>query len=723
MGADGDKSVDSINLIESMLELSNYALLGDSALTAFLGKLAAIGKVVVGLGFVIFIHELGHFLAAKTFGVRCDKFYIGFDVPIRIGPIRLPSTLGKFQWGETEYGIGIIPLGGYVKMLGQDDDPRKAKEEADRIRAGGTAEVPLDPRSFPAKPVWQRMIIISAGVVMNLISAVFLAGAAYFNGVPYTPAIVGNSNAGGPAWMANIQAGDQVLRVGANDTDDPNLRYQDMFQNIVLSGLKSNGKPVPVVLNRNGQRIEIDTFPSAKYDPDNTNPLLGFQVERSTSLSPKLTLPFSFIDAKKLGLQEGDQIVAVDGQQLPKHPVCDAIVSVELTRRLSAKWNQPVQLGIERPANKKSGEAAKNFEISLPPVPVKDWGVGFAIDSVTAVRPGSTGEKAGFQAGDKILAMDGQPVVNGFDLPWQFAAEAGREVTFNVERGSEQLELKLTSPEVPTFDVVSEFGSGELSLGGAGVAFGVTTVVSQVDASRVKQGSIQVGDELKKFRWSPSPEQIAEAKDFGYDLEELAKTSREFSAYQNVATVMENLQNLPTQSKFDLDVIREGKIVSTSLMLDYNPNRYSAETRGLFLESLTKIHQTPNVVEALKLGLWETKRRFFDVVTFLRMMFTGKVSVKHVAGPFRLFGAATSEASHGTSRLLLFLTLLSANLAILNFLPIPALDGGHMMFLSWEAIRGKPVDENTQINLTMIGVLSLLALMAFVILNDLRHLI
>ncbi len=85
--------------------------------------------VALGLGFVIFVHELGHFLAAKLFGVQCDKFYVGFDPPIKIGPIRLPSKLFHFQWGETEYGIGIIPLGGYVKMLGQDDDPRNSRAE------------------------------------------------------------------------------------------------------------------------------------------------------------------------------------------------------------------------------------------------------------------------------------------------------------------------------------------------------------------------------------------------------------------------------------------------------------------------------------------------------------------------------------------------------------------------------------------------------------------
>src|SRR5262245_37916569 len=110
----------------------------------------AILTVAAGLGFVIFVHELGHFLVAKACGVKCEKFYIGFDVPIW----KFPRALLKFQWGETEYGIGIIPLGGYVKMLGQNDDPREAEAEAERIRIEGAQ---LDPRSFPAQPVWQRM--------------------------------------------------------------------------------------------------------------------------------------------------------------------------------------------------------------------------------------------------------------------------------------------------------------------------------------------------------------------------------------------------------------------------------------------------------------------------------------------------------------------------------------------------------------------------------------
>ena len=110
---------------------SNPLLAEVSLLAKWMGFIGVGLQVAAGLGFVIFVHELGHFLAAKSFGVKCEKFYVGFDVPISIGPIRLPRTLGRFSWGETEYGIGIIPLGGYVKMLGQDDDPCKQVEESE----------------------------------------------------------------------------------------------------------------------------------------------------------------------------------------------------------------------------------------------------------------------------------------------------------------------------------------------------------------------------------------------------------------------------------------------------------------------------------------------------------------------------------------------------------------------------------------------------------------
>ena len=103
---------------------------------------------------------------------------------------------------------------------------------------------------------------------------------------------------------------------------------------------------------------------------------------------------------------------------------------------------------------------------------------------------------------------------------------------------------------------------------------------------------------------------------------------------------------------------------------------------------------------------------------FLTKLVGGKISVSNLGGPGTIAMAATSEASQGTSRLLLFLTLLSANLAIVNFLPIPVLDGGHMLFLAYEGLFRRPVSEKAQIVLTYAGLIFILGLMLFVIYLD-----
>ena len=148
--------------------------------------------------------------------MKCEKFYVGFDFfEFKLGPLKIPRALIKFQWGETEYGLGSLPLGGYVKMLGQDAAPRNAEAEAARIKeikqgtaaegltSGQTVEgqaEKLDPRSYPAKPIPARMAIISAGVIMNLIFGVILGAAAYKLGVKEIPAIIGGTAVSQVHW-------------------------------------------------------------------------------------------------------------------------------------------------------------------------------------------------------------------------------------------------------------------------------------------------------------------------------------------------------------------------------------------------------------------------------------------------------------------------------------------------------------------------------------------
>ena len=207
----------------------------------------------IALGLIIFVHELGHFMVAKACGVRCDKFYLGFDF--------FGMKLLHFKWGETEYGIGVFPLGGYVKMLGQEDNPgetrqriEKAKEAAALIARNAGDQVKEediltpeqiaeaekllnDPRSYQAKSVPQRMAIIVAGVTMNVIFAFICAIGAYMLGTETVPCVVGNVMAGQSAWEGGLQADDKLLSIAGNDVK----YFSDIQKNVMLGDNLAEG--------------------------------------------------------------------------------------------------------------------------------------------------------------------------------------------------------------------------------------------------------------------------------------------------------------------------------------------------------------------------------------------------------------------------------------------------------------------------------------------------
>ena len=744
MGARGDMQVGSSMLVDglNLMQESSYlpVLLAEAGFfSAVTAKLWSLFQVALGLGFVIFVHELGHFLAAKTFGVRCDKFYIGFDVPISIGPIRFPTTLGKFTWGETEYGIGIIPLGGYVKMLGQDDDPRRQAEENEKIRraaeeagqegASELSEEPeLDPRSYPAKPVWQRMIIISAGVVMNLIFAVFLAGAAYRFGVPITPTVVGSTIGGGPGWQAGMQVGDQIVKYGDEQEDASQIRYRDFATEVLMRGFQGK-KEFPVTLIRDGKRQELTTTPTADYSADRDAYRIGVGPPTTPKLGPSPVSKLSFLASKEPDLREGDRIVAVNGEALPVDDRYGAIIGSELTSRLQANFTEQVQVTIERP----NGDSSSTVNVDLPPVPVKTLGIGFKPGPVVAVQANSPAEQAGVKVRDVIEKINGQPVVNALQLPAMVGRLAGEEIRLGIRRPTthsvsereqaaasgrqldpdSEVEIVLAGPEQASFDPVAPY-AGALTLGGLGIAVEISAEISHVDDTAAQSG-FEVGDVLTQVHWVANDEEKKVTK--GLFSKEAYKSQPIAEKRFNVASLFDFVQSVPVDATFKCYVSRAGTTRDGELKLHYADDWYW-HVRGIGLSQLSDTMQTDQLGTALQLGFGETVRRFNDVLDFLKLLVTGKIGAKGIGGPIRIFDVAASEADEGVSRLLMFLTFLSANLAILNFLPIPALDGGHMVFLTAEAIRGKPVNEDLQIRLTMVGVLCLLGLMAFVIVKD-----
>lgn len=705
-----------------------------SPLAGVLTKAWLFFQVALGLGFVIFVHELGHFLAAKSFGVRCDKFYVGFDVPISIGPIKFPRTLGKFQWGETEYGIGIIPLGGYVKMLGQDDDPRKSAEENEKIRlANGDdspdAEPVLDPRSFPAKSVWQRMIIISAGVVMNLVFAVILAAIAYQAGVPYTPTVAGSTYGGSPSWIAGIEPGDQVVAYGSETEESQKVRYNDFAVSVVMRGFEGE-KDFPITLVRGEEKLELSVVPTAELSPDRDIYRIGLNPPTMPKLGDRPVSQTSFLSSQNPDLQSGDVIVAVEGERLPVDDQFGVTLGHELTSRLQAKYREPIQVTLER-GGKEDGATPEEVQVVLPASPVKTLGLGFKAGPIVAIQSGSKAESSDLRVGDVIVAVNDEEVVNALRLPAMVADLAGQQIRLKVRRGggnlaggesaevaeAEVVELTLEGPEQAYFDPVSEI-AGVLTLGGVGAAFEVTSTIASVSGSAAAQG-IEPGDELAQVLWVVTDE---EREFLGELFTKQAFKAQVIDRKFNVAVLYEFLQQMPAGATLRCFIRSNNKISEHELTVEYADDWYWHQ-RGIGLSPLLDDYQAEGLGQAFSLGFLETQRRFTDVLDFLRLLVTGRIGGKGVGGPVAIVGAASSEASFGVSRLLLFLTLLSANLAIINFLPIPALDGGHMVFLIAEAIRGKPVSEALQIRLTMAGVLGLLGLMAFVIVNDILRLV
>jgi regulator of sigma E protease len=181
------------------------------------------------------VHELGHFLAAKWAGVRVERFAIGFGKEI-VG----------FTRGETRYSFNILPLGGYVKMLGQEDFV---------VDKSGELKVKDDPTSFTSKTIGQRMVIISAGVIMNLFFAAIAFAIVVMVGRPQQPSVVGMVVDGSPAARAGLQPGDRIVAINGEPVENwagltARITLSDPGENLVLDVIR-NGKPLedkPVVL-------------------------------------------------------------------------------------------------------------------------------------------------------------------------------------------------------------------------------------------------------------------------------------------------------------------------------------------------------------------------------------------------------------------------------------------------------------------------------------------
>ncbi len=677
-------------------------------------------KVAFGLGMVIFVHELGHFVVAKLCGVKCEKFYLGFDIA--------GLKFCKFTYGETEYGIGILPLGGYVKMLGQEDNPARLREEIERAKQDGdqpeeskedepkvdikAAEQALyDPRSYLAQSVPRRMAIISAGVIMNLIFAVVMAVVAFMPGmgVKRRPCQVGRLLPGEAAWQENLRVGDTILEVAGRKI----LKFRDMQEAVSLGDDLEQG--VPMVVSRPGvdEPFDVTVLP----DSSGLLPRIGIFSSSTTTLRDKspAVFPGSVADQAQPPLEPGDKIVEINGT-----PVASF---AELHTQLALHREQPLQLIVQRTEGKKpESTSTSEVQIEVPVKRMRRLGLVMGMGPIRAVQKESPAAKAGIQPGDRITAIDGDPVGDPMTLADRLRRRAGETVALTVERESEPepLTLEATLREVDWFETLSSDMYGAdvpMTAPALGIAFPVLNRVEAVleDSPAAKAG-LQPGDEIVEAILLPPKK-----PDPKYDDLELSEASIEFSEEErNWPALIFSLQFYPPDTQIRLNWVRKEEPQTATLDSMVADDWFDPD-RGFVLQSLDYLQRAESFGGAVRLGAEETLGATLIVYRFLQKIGT-QISPKALGGPITIFRVAKIHADQGTAELLIFLTLLSANLAVINFLPIPLLDGGHMVLLAWEGIRGKPADERVQMALTYIGLVFILSLMVWVIGLDIMRL-
>ncbi len=256
------------------------------------------------LGVLVFVHELGHFLAARRLGVRVLTFSLGFG----------PKIL-KFQRGDTEYCVSVIPLGGYVKMAGESpDDPRTGR-----------------PDEFMSKTKWERFQILIMGPVMNIVLAVVVMAVVLAQGaeVPVyqdQPPVVGAVAPGSPAEQAGIQRGDLILDVAGRQVDT----WEDLF---IAVGTRPD-RDVLVTLRRAGQTrtVTVRPVPETRYE-------IG-SIGVMPDINPIVASVIAGEPAERAGLLAGDVVLAVNGERM--------VTRTQLVEAISRNGGREIELTIQR---------------------------------------------------------------------------------------------------------------------------------------------------------------------------------------------------------------------------------------------------------------------------------------------------------------------------------------------------------------------------------------
>ncbi len=660
------------------------------ALIPSAATLVNILTVALGLGLVIFFHELGHFAVAKWCDVLVERFSIGF------GPV-----LWRKKWGETEYALSAIPFGGYVKMLGQDDiDPSQLTSE----------EIAENPRSYTAKGVPQRMAIISAGVIMNVVTGLLFFMIAFRAGIEATPAVVGEVQVGMPAWNAGMQIGDRITEINGRDIDD----FNDLMQATALSSgtlhiqaVRPDGESYNVTLNPDisGTRRKIGVVPSR-----------GLKLFRSPKEGQiPCVVPGSAAARAEPPLEPGDLITAFNGEPVETY--------AELSELFSDHRSETVSLTVTRGGDPDDPNSGEQLTISVPPAPFRTPGLRMDIGKVAALQKGAPADLAGIQIGDRLASVDDRDIGKEIDplhLPDYFAERHGQPVVVGVVRevpgGQAEMEqVTLTPEDRGGWTVPPIFEETPLAIPAIGLAYHVQSTVLAVDeGGPADQAGIRPLDAITRLELilpeDAQPDGIDES-DISIDIGET-----------NLAYAFWQMQQFPNrQVRLTVQSAGSDQTQTVEITPRDAEDWFLPTARGMRFFSLSQPRKAETAAQAFQMGWDHTRSSIVNIYLTLRNLVTQQLSVKELHGPLGIVKVASDVAQVGIAPFLLFLGFLSINLAVLNFLPIPVLDGGHMVFLIWEGVSRKRPNEQVVVAATVAGMVFVVALMALVLYLDISR--
>lgn len=671
--------------------------------------------IILGFGFIIFVHELGHFLVAKAVGIKCTQFAIGFGQSlltfrkglgwrvgtteadyesrirkhaleqmgkadaddkddIKIKDEQLEASRIALGLGETEYRLNWMPLGGYVKMLGQEDmDPAAMSE---------------DPRSFNRKPVWARACVISAGVVMNLIFGLIFFVIAFLAGVEFPPAIVGATDPTGVAAVAypvehpndehykGLQPGDQILTIDGKEVTD-------MMQVAIKVALSNPDTSLNIAVKRDGVD-EILHYVMKPQESELTQQLLSIGIEPPMSLEvvdpgKKGRLPKLLADA---GVTPGMSVVAVNDQPITRFD--------QFQKGVTNAMGQPVTVTFADAAGTKkiTVTAKADPRLTFDQEDLMPHLMGLVpATSILYVQDKSVAQELGLQSGDVITNL-GNTLYPSID---QVPKLVNPESTSNSKDVALSMKV-LRDGKIIAMDSIQP-RNGKLGIG-MDMATDHAFVSMVLPNSPLADLNLTAGSIIKSLNENP----INSFTDLQIDLQKLCKDAIGpidlFVGYEL------NVKDHPT---FVRKITLDEKTVKLLANANWSlPSDLITGSSLAFDQQKIRV-QADSPVEAISLGITKTHQFMAQTYITLARLFQGSVKAKHLRGPVGILDEGRRIAKRGWPYLMFFLGLISVNLVVINFLPIPIVDGGLMVFLIIEKIKGSPVSAKVQTAAMVVG--------------------